>query len=78
VTEDPSTFAVDGVVWCVNFGKTNQRLPGRLRRQLEREQSDTFTVDMLDGFPSLAAFDRLSRTPFVAFLGAASPKRRRR
>ena len=76
VTEDPATFDVDGVVWCVNFGKTNQRLPGRLRRQLEREQSDTFTVDMLDGFTSLAAFDRLSRTPFVAFLEPPSIDRR--
>jgi hypothetical protein len=35
---------------------------------LEREQSDTFTVDRLDDFPSLSAFDCLSRTPFVAFL----------
>jgi FRG domain-containing protein len=68
VTEDPSTFDVDGVVWCVNFAKTNQRLPVRLRRQLEREQSDAFTIDMLDEFPSFAAFDRLSRRPFVAFL----------
>jgi len=67
-TEDPATFDVDGVVWCVSFATTNRRLPGRLRRQLQREQSDTFTVDMLEELPSFAAFDRLSRTPFVAFL----------
>jgi hypothetical protein len=76
VTEDPSTFDVDGVVWCVNFIKTNQRLPARLRRRLEREQSDAFTVDMLDEFPSLTAFDRLSRRPFVAFLEPPSIDRR--
>ena len=75
-TEDPATFDVDGVVWCVDFAEANKRLPGRLRRQLEREQSDTFTVDMLNAFPSLAAFDRLSRTPFVAFLEPPSIDRR--
>ena len=75
-TEDPSTYGVDGVVWCVNFAKVNKRLPQRLRRRLEQEQSDAFTVDMLDEFPTLSSFDRLSRTPFVAFLEPRAIDRR--
>jgi hypothetical protein len=75
-TEDPATFGVDGMVWCVNFAEANKRLPERLRRRLEREQSDTFTVEMLDEFSSLAAFDRLSRRPFVAFLEPPAIDRR--
>lgn len=55
-------------VWTVNFVEANRTLPPRLRRLLEQEGSDTATVDMLGAFPSLAAFDRLSRKPFVLFV----------
>jgi hypothetical protein len=75
-THDPSTFDVDGVVWCVNFSAANALLPQRLRRLLDREKSDTFTVDMLAAFPSLAAFDRLGRSPFVAFVEPPALDRR--
>jgi hypothetical protein len=67
-TSDPATFGRDGVVWSVNFVEANKRLPTRLRRLLEQEHSETFTVEMLDRFPSLRAFDKLARTPFVIFL----------
>ena len=42
--------------------------PGRLKRMMTAEGSDTATVDMLGTFGSLRDFDRLSRTPFVVFL----------
>ena len=67
-TEDLTTYDVDGVVWCVNFVEAHKTLPNRLRRLLERESSDTFTVEMLSRFRSLAQFDSLSRDPFVIFL----------
>jgi hypothetical protein len=67
-TENPADFDVDGVVWCVNFVEANKRLPSRLRRILEAEGSDTFTVEMLAGFETLREFDALSRDPFVIFL----------
>jgi hypothetical protein len=67
-TEDPATFDEDGVIWCVNFGATNKHLPKRLRRLLEREQSDSFTVEMLRPLRAFAQFDRLSKAPFVIFL----------
>jgi hypothetical protein len=67
-TSDPATYERDGVVWCVNFVEANKRLPSRLRRLLEQEHSETFTIDMLGAFRSLRAFDKLARTPFVIFL----------
>lgn len=67
-TEDPRDYAMDGVVWCVNFVEANKRLPKRLKAILEQEQSDTLTVDMLSEFPSLRAFDALAHDPFVVFI----------
>ena len=67
-TDDPGDFDSDGVVWCVNFVEANKRLPSRLRRILEQEGSDTFTVEMLAEFETLREFDALSREPFVIFL----------
>jgi len=67
-TENPRDFETDGIVWCVNFVEANKRLPSRLRRILEQEGSDTFTVEMLTEFETLREFDALSRDPFVIFL----------
>lgn len=67
-TENTAEFQDDGIVWCVNFIKANKRLPLRLKRILQKEQSDTFTVEMLSAFSSLHDFDALSRDPFVVFL----------
>jgi hypothetical protein len=67
-TEDTADFDKDGAVWCVNFVEANKRLPKRLKRMIEKEASDTFTVEMLDSFPSLRAFDALAREPFVVFV----------
>ena len=61
-------YDCDAVVWCVDFVKAQQHLPGRLRRSLEAEGSGVFTVEMLsEAAASLAAFDALSRETFVAF-----------
>ena len=67
-TENPADFDKDGVVWCIDFIKANRLLPPRLRRLLEEEGSDTFTVEMLNGLKTLRAFDRLAKEPFVIFL----------
>jgi hypothetical protein len=75
-TENTEEFDHDGVVWCVNFVEANKRLPPRLRRILQQEGSDTFTVEMLGGFKSLRDFDALSREPFVVFLEPPSVDRR--
>ncbi|MGH9309488.1 MAG: FRG domain-containing protein [Vicinamibacterales bacterium] len=75
-TDDPETFDVDGVVWCVNFIEANKQLPPRLRRILEQEGSDTFTVEMLGAFTTLKEFDALKRDPFVVFMEPPAVDRR--
>jgi hypothetical protein len=67
-TLDPAEYSQDGVVWCVNFVAANALLPRRLKRILEAEHSQTFTIEMLSAFPTLRAFDALSATPFVVFV----------
>jgi hypothetical protein len=67
-TENPATYAHDGIVWCVNFVRAHELLPKPLRTLLEREHSDALTVEMLSGFESLHAYDSLSSEPFVAFV----------
>jgi hypothetical protein len=76
VTDDPATFDTEGVVWCVNFVEANKRLPPRLRKILEQEGSDTFTVEMLGSFRSLKEFDALAREPFVVFMEPPAVDRR--
>ncbi|MGZ4130699.1 MAG: FRG domain-containing protein, partial [Actinomycetota bacterium] len=59
----------DGAVWCVNFVQAHRHLPDTLRKVLEAEGSEVFTVDMLDAATdTLEEFDRLADEPFVAFL----------
>jgi hypothetical protein len=62
-------FHDDGAVWAVDFIKTNQLLPKKLRDVLEEEGSNVFTAHMLASVAdTLAGFDRLSKDPFVIFL----------
>ena len=75
-TDDPATFKHDGTVWCVDFVEANKRLPRRLRRILDQEASDTFTVEMLKGFATLRDFDALRREPFVVFMEPPAVDRR--
>jgi hypothetical protein len=67
-TYDPASYDTDGLVSCVNFIEAHKLLPKRLRAILEEEHSDALTVEMLSQFSSLAAFDSLSKEPFVAFI----------
>lgn len=75
-TELPEHFNRDGVVWCVNFVEANKRLPQRLRRIMNREGSETLTVDMLSVFGELRDFDALARDPFLVFLEPPAIDRR--
>ncbi len=57
----------DGVVWCVNFVEANKRLPLKLKRIMQREGSETLTIDMLNAVGDMKQFDALR---------AAAPKPR--
>lgn len=68
-TADISQYDRDAVIWCVNHGETNRRLPQELRKELDTEGSNVFTVDILNNVArSLQELERLSREPFVVFL----------
>jgi hypothetical protein len=68
-TEDARRFRDDGVVWCVDYVRSDRYLPGALREVLEAEGSDVFTAEMLERVaPSLRELEALSRRPFVVFL----------
>jgi hypothetical protein len=68
-TADVSQYDRDAVIWCVNHGETNRRLPKELRSELDTEGSNVFTVDILNNVArSLHELERLSKDPFVVFL----------
>ncbi|ABF44812.1 FRG domain-containing protein [Deinococcus geothermalis] len=62
-TAEEDHYSQDGVVWMVNFIRTNERLPAPLKALLEQEGADVFTVDML------TAFSRAHRSQQMPELG---------
>jgi hypothetical protein len=68
-TEDTQRFDVPGVIWAVDYIRTNEQLPDRLKRILADEGSNVFTAEMLGrAATTLSEFDRLSDTEFAVFL----------
>ncbi len=66
-TEQVSQFDQDGVIWCLDYRRTNHFLPRKLRRLLRDEGSDLLTVEMLSrAAPTLRDLGRLSDDAFVA------------
>jgi hypothetical protein len=55
-TANVSQSASDCAIWMVNYVKAKELLPATLRRNLDREGSNVFTVDML------SSFDKSTRT----------------
>src|SRR5215217_8786206 len=47
-TENMKHFGDDGVVWCVDYVRSNRYLPRALRAILREEGSGVFTAEMLD------------------------------
>jgi hypothetical protein len=67
-TEDLGQFASDGVIWCVDYARTNEYLPPKLRRLLQKEGSDLFTAEMLGKIAdTLPALDQLAAREFMLF-----------
>jgi FRG domain len=75
-TASPDEMERDGVVWCVNFVEANKRLPARLKRIMQREGSETLTVDMLNQIGDIGRFDALARRSFLVFLEPPAIDRR--
>lgn len=69
VTADLETYGADGVVWCVDFTRTNQFLPRPLRQLLQEEGSDVFTGELLSqAAQTLGGLERLAAEEFLLFL----------
>jgi hypothetical protein len=66
-TAYPRDYGHDGLIWMVDFVKTNQLLPERLGEALEREGMNAMSAELLrEHAPALADFDQLG-DDFVAF-----------
>ncbi len=67
-TEDVEQYEYDGVIWCVDYVKTKELLPGKLREILKKEGSNVFTVEMLSSAAkTLEGFEKLDPAEFVVF-----------
>jgi hypothetical protein len=68
-TADVDRFDRDGVVWAVSYVDAHARLPSPLRRALEVEGANVFTVELLAAVArDLGDLARLSEAPFALFL----------
>lgn len=62
-------FNLDGVIWCVNYVKSNQFLPKLIYEPLRDEGSNVFTPSILDPVcNSIRQLDTLQNKPFTLFL----------
>jgi hypothetical protein len=67
-TQNLKDFAEDGAIWCVDYTKTNELLPRALRKELEGEDANIFTGEMLNRVAaSLQELGALNRDDFVLF-----------
>lgn len=67
-TDNVESFGRDGVIWCVDYNRTNQLLPEILKQQLHEEGSFVFTADMLlRAAGALHEFDALAPGEFLIF-----------
>ena len=62
-TENLDRYDRDGVIWCVDYSRTNQVLPDRLKQILADEGSDVFTAEMLARAAPRCRTSTACRTP---------------
>ncbi len=67
-TANIEKFDTDGVIWAVNYVRAHHLLPANLRRMLDQEGANVFTVNMLSSHMcSLKELDNLSSENFTIF-----------
>lgn len=72
-TEDISEYDKDGVIWCVNFTKVNENLPSVLKEELTKQNSNSFTIDMLEKHANdFEKLKSLSDKPYCLFFEPSS------
>ncbi|WP_242928355.1 FRG domain-containing protein [Pontibacter vulgaris] len=68
-TQDLSKYDQDGVIWCINYVKSNEFLPEPLKKAIQEEGSNVFTAEVLQSVcSSLKELDEYKHDPFVVFL----------
>jgi hypothetical protein len=68
-TANLERFAVDGIIWAVDYVKVHATLPAALRQELENEGADLFTVEMLDrAAPAFNELEQAHGGPLLLFL----------
>lgn len=68
-TADMTCYRQEGIVLAVDTFKARDFLPPRVRTIISREATGVFSIEMLDELAgSLSEFDKLDRSPFLAFL----------
>jgi hypothetical protein len=68
-TNDLHRFDRDGVIWVLNYVQLNRHLPAKLQAVINKEQSNTFTAEMLDSVcGSLEELEKLHHEDFLIFL----------
>ena len=68
-TNEIEQYDEDAQIWAINYVKLNQHLPNRLQKVIQREQSNVFTAEMLDGVcQNLDDLGELEQEPFLLFL----------
>ena len=67
-TEDLNRFDVDGVIWCIDYVKTREFLPDKLKQILDEEGANVFTAEMLtEAARTLSDLEHLAEDDFVLF-----------
>lgn len=68
-TADMTRYDQDGIVLAMDTFKAREFLPAKVKTVISREATGVLSIEMLDELAaSLAEFDRLDRSTFVAFL----------
>ncbi len=63
------TFHLDGLIWCIDYVRTNDYLPEPLKAVLAEENVGVFSAEMLERVAGrLQELDSLAAEPFVVFL----------
>ncbi len=72
-TEDTSCYDRDGVIWCLDVTDFKPLLPDPLRKKLEENDSNIFTVGMLEKvIPDFEKMGELSEEPYALFFEPSS------
>jgi hypothetical protein len=67
-TDTLETYEHDGVIWMVDFKRVHALLPKKLREELEGDEADVFTTEMLSrAADSLRKLEKLSDEVFALF-----------